>query len=283
MYDLKKAFYYLLLTLINSSLLSIVVVFILYFSIDLERIYLAFFILLFIFFLQFKEAALKTALKKENYIEEKEYIELSDEEKFEKFYQQISKILFPNIKPFININKLKYFSSFVLILISLIFAFFSFKVGFYSIIEYSFMNIATSLFYSLLVFIFLNILLGFFILKPLNLLFLLFIEPFCYLIKKNVDNHTTVYLKGDCNLYFYKGKKLHCDIYPAYMNFPSSTINIDLKSLNEKNIKEFIDDKYMNCKEEEWYLNGEKVEIDTSLPLENKQSIIKLMKISKDF
>ena len=35
----------------------------------------------------------------------------------------------------------------------------------------------------------------------------------------------------------------------------------------------------MNCTEEEWYLNGEKVEIDTSLSLEKKRSIIKLMKI----
>lgn len=282
MYNLKKVWISLLLLPIPVSIFSIVLMFILKNGFETENFILVFSLYFLFSYYSLKEFVLN---KFENNIPN--YRELKHSHKFKILYKQTANYLFDKKMPFLSSKVLYLICEIIITIFCIIGIIYLFVTIFYSLPEYSFSKIIFALFTFLMCSFIFILFVKYLIYKPINMLFHLFIEPFCYLIKKDIDNDTTVYLKNDQNLYFYKNKKLHCDIFPAYIKIFNSSFNkfknVDFEYLNGKPVNEFIDDNYMNCTEEEWFLNGEKVEIDTSLSLEKKRNIIKLMKISKDF
>lgn len=280
MYNLKKVWIFLLLLIIPVSLLSITFIFLFHNGFETEYFSLAFTLYFIFSYYSLKEFALN---RLENSVADYRYLE--EYQKFKILYKQTANYLFDKKIPFLS-SKFLYLIFHTIMSIFLITGIiFIFFIILFDLSEYSFSKIILALLiFFMYSFIFI-LSLKYLFYKPISMLFYLFIEPFCYLIKKDIDNDTTVYLKNNKNLYFYKNKKLHYDTFPAYMNILNSSFNknFDFKYLNGKSVNEFLNDQYINCTEEEWYLNGEKVEIDTSLSLEKKRNIIKLMKIAKDF
>lgn len=282
MYNLKKVWISLLLLSIPSSIISIILIFV--FNDGFETKYFSFFFILFFIFSYYsiKDLVLDYFVKKNDF----NYRELSHSEKFKKLYQQTANVFFEKKVPFISLKLLTSIcniSVFIIASLGIIYAFYS---TFSALKEYSFLNILYAFLFSIVCSILLGFFIRYLIYKPFYMLFLLFIEPFCYLIKKEINNHK-VYLKNNHSLYFYKNGKLHCDFSPAYIEYSRYNSHISVDSVNNdltnKSLKLFIDDCYNNRIKEQWYLNGEKIQIDKNLSLKEKQNIIKLIKINEDF
>jgi len=282
MYNLKKAWISLLLLSIPASIISISLMFAFNDGFETKNFIHSFLLLFAISYYSIKEFAIDNSAK----IKDPSYRGLSHSNKFKELYRQTANVFFEKKIPFLYSNTLFLIFDIFKVITSFIVVCFVFYNFFSSLSEYSFLNIIKTLFHSAIYIVLLLFFIKYFIYKPLNMLFLLFIEPFCYLAKKEINNHK-VYLKDNSSLYFYKNRKIHSDFFPAYIKAERYHSHIPLKSFNnlsnEDDIKIIIDDFYNNRIDEEWYLNGEKIEIDKNLPLKEKQKIIKLIQSSKNF
>lgn len=282
MYNLKKVWISFLLLPIPSSIISIILMFIFNDGFETENFTFSFALFFVISYYSIKEIVLDYFVK----INDSDYKKLSHSCKSKKLYQQTAMVFFEKKRSFISSKILFTTYYFILLFIVLVSIISIFYISFSSLPEYSFGNIFNAFFLSIMYSVLFCFFIKYFISKPAKMLFFLFIEPFCYLIKKEINNHK-VYLKNNNSLYFYKNGKLHCDFSPAYIEHSRYHSHISVDSVNNdstnKSLKQFIDDCYNNRTKEEWYLNGEKIKIDKNLPLKEKQKIIKLIQNSKNF
>lgn len=284
-FDIKNAWKSLLFLTIPCFIISVGLLFIIQDEFDIQKFSIGF---LFLFTILYN--ILKISLLDKYIIKEKDKVlELNPFQKYKKFYQDNGKSLFFQKKPFISTPKLHFIFEITFSITLFLATIYSFYSQFSSISEYTFLSVLVNLFNSVLTFVLILSFIYFFIFKFFHMLFLLFVEPFCYQIKKVIDKDHIVYLKNDFSLYIYKNSQLHCDSFPAYIETFESTlihkssINLNYNYFNDKTVKSFIEDNYDNCVNEEWYLNNKKIEIDKDLPLKEKQKIIKLIQSSKNF